>query len=324
EFEVLSRWSLGDPERIVAAITGNTPLRIDASDVAHTVEFLRRQQLLRVDDPGGVALLEAVARQANPARWKWLLHNYLFVRIPLVRPQRFLGWLAPRVGFLYTRGCRLAVLLATLLGLLLAARQWDVFIHTFGDMMSPAGIAGFGVALLVAKSLHELGHAVTATRLGVRVAHMGVAFLVLWPMLYTDTGESWKLADRRDRFRIAAAGMAVEFALAGLATLAWGLVDDGALRSALFFLATTSWVLTLAINASPFMRFDGYFLLSDALDLPNLHARSFALARAVLRRRILGLQEPDPEAFEPGLRRFLIGFAFTTWIYRLVVFIGIA
>src|SRR5690606_11934395 len=107
-------------------------------------------------------------------------------------------------------------------------------------------------------------------------------------------------------------------------TLAWGLVDDGALRSALFFLATTSWVLTLAINASPFMRFDGYFLLSDALDLPNLHARSFAFARAALRRWILGLREPDPEVLEPALRRFLVGFAFATWLYRLVVFVGIA
>ena len=324
EFEVLSRWPLGDPGRIAAAITAETPLAIDADDVVQTVEFLRQQQLLRVNDPQGVALLEAIARRANPARWKWLLHNYLFIRIPLVRPQRFLGWLAPKLGFLYTRGCAIAVLAATILGLLLAARQWDVFVHTFSDVMSPAGIAGFALALVFAKTLHELGHAVTATRLGVRVAHMGVAFLVLWPMLYTDTGESWKLADRRDRFRIAAAGMAVEFALAGIATLAWSLADDGALRSALFFLATTSWVLTLAINASPFMRFDGYFLLSDALDLPNLHARSFALARAMLRRRILGLAEPDPEAFEPGLRRFLIGFAFTTWIYRLVVFIGIA
>ncbi len=324
EFEVLSRWSLGDPARIAAAIGADTPLAVDTQQVEQTVEFLRGQQLLRVDDPGGVALLEAIARRANPARWKWLLHNYLFFRIPLVRPQRFLAWLAPRVGFLYTRGCAVAVLAATILGLLLAARQWDVFLHTFGDVTSPAGIAGFALALVFAKTLHELGHAVTATRLGVRVAHMGVAFLVLWPMLYTDTGESWKLADRRERFRIAAAGMAVEFALAGLATLAWSLVDDGALRSALFFLATTSWVLTLAINASPFMRFDGYFLLSDALDLPNLHARSFALARAALRRRILGLREPDPEVFEPGLRRFLVGFAFATWLYRLVVFIGIA
>ena len=324
EFEVLSRWSLGDAGRIAASITADTPLAIDADDVAQTVEFLRQQQLLRVSDPQGVALLEAIARRASPARWKWLLHNYLFIRIPLLRPQRFLAWLAPKLGLLYTRACAVAIVAATIVGLLLAARQWDVFLHTFTDVMSPAGIIGFALALLFAKSLHELGHAVTATRLGVRVAHMGVAFLVLWPMLYTDTGESWKLADRRDRFRIAAAGMAVEFALAGLATLAWSLAGDGPLRSALFFLATTSWVLTLAINASPFMRFDGYFLLSDALDLPNLHARSFALARAVLRRRILGLQEPDPEAFEPGLRRFLIGFAFTTWIYRLVVFIGIA
>lgn len=324
EFEVLSRWSLGDAHRIAAAIREDTPLAIDAEDVLQTVEFLRQQQLLRVDDPGGVALLEAIARRANPARWKWLLHNYLFIRIPLLRPQRFLGWLAPRLDFLYTRGCMVAVLVATITGLLLAARQWDVFLHTFSDVMSPAGIVGFALALLFAKTLHELGHAVTATRLGVRVAHMGIAFLVLWPMLYTDTGESWKLADRRQRFRIAAAGMAVEFALAGLATLAWSLAEDGALRSAFFFLATTSWVLTLAINASPFMRFDGYFLLSDALDLPNLHARSFALARAMLRRRILGLREPDPEVFEPRLRRFLVGFAFATWIYRLVVFIGIA
>lgn len=324
EFEILSRWALADPARIAASIAADTPLQVDADDVLATLEFVRRQQLVRAGSAQDVALLEAMARKARPARWKWLLHNYLFIRIPLFRPQRLLAWLAPRLGWLYTRTAATIVLVATVLGLLLASRQWDAFVHTFTDVLSPGGLAGFALALIVAKSLHEFGHAVTATRLGTRVAHMGVAFLVLWPMLYTDTGESWKLADRRDRFRIAAAGMAVEFALAGLATLAWSLVDDGALRSALFFLATTSWVLTLAINASPFMRFDGYFLLSDALDLPNLHERSFALARAMLRRTILGLDDPDPEAFEPGLRRFLIGFAFLTWAYRLIVFTGIA
>jgi putative peptide zinc metalloprotease protein len=324
EFELLSRWALRDPARILRAVGEETPLTVDADDLTQLIAFFRQHQLLRASDSAAVDHLRQMAERAKASRWQWLLHNYLFFRIPLVRPQRALQALAPWLGRLYSRPFFIASVCAAVLGLALAARQWDVFVHTFADYLSPQGLLGYAAALFFAKTLHELGHAITATRRGVRVAHMGIAFLVMWPMLYTDTGESWKLADRRQRFEIAAAGVASEFALAGFATLAWSLVDDGAMRSALFFLATTSWVLTLGINASPFMRFDGYFLLSDALDLQNLHARSFALARVRLRRWLLGWQEPDPEHFEPGLRRFLIGFAFVTWIYRLVVFLGIA
>ena len=324
EFELLSRWSLNDPHAILNAVRQQTPLDPSLGDLEQLAGFFRKHQLLRQSNAAGVDYLRDAARRARVGRWRWLLHNYLFFRIALVRPQRFLQAVAPWLGKLYSRPFFFVSLAAAALGLLLAARQWDGFVHTFNDFLSPEGFAGYAVALFIAKSLHELGHAVTATRYGVRVAHMGIAFLVMWPMLYTDTGESWKLPDRRQRFRIAAAGMATEFALAGFATLAWSLVDDGALRSVLFFLATTSWILTLGINASPFMRFDGYFLLSDALDLPNLHARSFALARVRLRHLLLGWNDPDPEPFEPGLRRFLVAFAFITWIYRLVVFIGIA
>ena len=153
---------------------------------------------------------------------------------------------------------------------------------------------------------------------------MGVAFLVMFPMLYTDTGESWRLKDSRQRLAIASAGIAVELALAGIATLAWTLAPDGAFRNGMFFLATTSWVLTVAINASPFMRFDGYFIASDVLDLPNLHERSSALARTWMRRVLLGFDEKWPETFTDGKRRVLIGFALFTWLYRLTVFIGIA
>ncbi|MFT3802451.1 MAG: HlyD family efflux transporter periplasmic adaptor subunit [Burkholderiaceae bacterium] len=324
EFEMLSRWAIGDADAIVEAIGRETPLTVSVDDVEQLARFFRQHLLLRAADPGSVDYLKQAARAARPARWKWLLHNYLFIRVPLVRPQALLARLAPALGFLYTRGFLVATLAATLLGVLLAARQWDSFVHTFHDFLSPGGLLGYALALMFAKTLHEMGHAITATRLGVRVAHMGVAFLVMWPMLYTDTGESWKLSDRRKRFAIAAAGMATEFALAGFATLAWSLVDDGAIRSALFFLATTSWILTLGINASPFMRFDGYFLLSDLLDMQNLHARSFALARTRLRNALLGWNDPDPEPFEPGLRRFLTGFAILTWLYRLMVFVGIA
>lgn len=324
EFEMLAHWRLREPARVLEAIAATTPLVPRPEELFALRDFLRRHQLLRVATAAETQALEQQRLATAGSRWQWLLHNYLFIRVPLVRPQDWLQRLLPRVAFLYSRGFAVFTVACTLLGLLLALRQWDRFTHTFQDFLTPAGLLGFALALLLAKTLHELGHALTATRYGVRVAHMGIAFLVLWPMLYTDTAGSWKLADRRQRFAIAAAGIAAELALAGFATLAWSLADDGPVRSALFFLATTSWLVTLAINLSPFMRFDGYFLLSDALDLPNLHQRSFALARVALRRGLLGWREPDPEPFTPALRRALIVFAWSTWIVRLVVFVVIA
>ncbi|MEI7445155.1 MAG: HlyD family efflux transporter periplasmic adaptor subunit [Burkholderiales bacterium] len=325
EFELLSRWVEGlDPASLVAQVAVETPLRPRVAQVEAMVNFLRAQHLLRADSAADTERLRRAADAQRESPLKWLLHHYLFFRVPLVRPGAWLKRTQPRIDLLWSRGFAIATLVAAVTGLLLAAREWDTFTHSLRDTLSPEGLAGFLVALVFAKTLHELGHAFTATRYGLRVPQMGVAFLVMWPMLYTDTGEAWKLADRGRRLRVAGAGIATEFALAAWATLAWCLVDDGNAKSALFFLATTSWVLTLAVNASPFMRFDGYFLLSDALDLPNLHERAGALARAWLRRTLLGWDEPDPEAFPPRLRRGLVAFALTTWLYRLVVFIAIA
>ena len=326
EFELLTRWHSASAAETLAATRAEAGLDVSVDELAMLLDFLARHHLLRASEPAATQALVDEAARARDARLRRLLHDYLFFRVALVRPQAWLERLLPRVRFLASRPFLILTALATVLGLLLALRQWDVFLHSLGASMSWQGLLGYGAALAVAKTLHELAHAFTATHYRVRVAHMGVAFLVLWPMLYTDTGEAWKLASRRQRFTIAAAGIAAELALAGFATLGWSLAPDGALRDALFFLATTSWVLTLAINASPFMRFDGYFLLSDALDLPNLHQRAFALARHGLRRAVLGDgagREP-PEAFEPGLRRALVVFAWLTWAWRLVVFVGIA
>ena len=146
----------------------------------------------------------------------------------------------------------------------------------------------------------------------------------MFPMPYTDTSESWKLGQSNKRLHIASAGIVAELALAGFATLAWALTPDGSLRSGLFFLATTSWLLTLTINLSPFMRFDGYFILSDWLDFPNLHERSGALAKVWLRRTLLGFKDAWPEELPRSSLFSLIAFAITTWAYRLVVFLGIA
>ncbi|NYT61175.1 HlyD family efflux transporter periplasmic adaptor subunit [Alcaligenaceae bacterium] len=322
EYECLLRWP-GEPARIAAEVAATTTLAVDESLVQEFAQFLEQNRLLR---PGAEAL-ERLKQQANAPGWRhwnWWLHHYLFVRVPLLRPDRLLLWLLPWVAPLFTRTALILLLCATGLGLVLVTKQWDVFTHSVMDLVSPAGIVGFLLALVVSKTLHEMGHALVATRQGLRVAHMGVAFVVLWPMLYTDTGESWRLRSSRQRLAISVAGISVELALAGLATLVWALLDDGTLRQSMLYLATTAWVLSLALNVSPFMRFDGYFILSDVLDFPNLHERAGAMARVVLRRGLLGLPDPYPEQLEPRTRRILTVFAFATWLYRLGVFLAIA
>ena len=322
EFECLIRWG-ATPARIAEQIAGTTPLRPDPDQVIALADFLGKNQLLR---PGIVDTDRLAARSlgAQWTQWRWWLHHYLFFRIPLLRPQHLLGRIAGHLDGLFRKQTLWAILLLSGCGLLIVLRQWDVFSRSVVDSISPEGLVGFALALVVGKTLHELGHALTATHFGVRVAHMGLAFVVMWPMLYTDVGESWKLQSRYQRLAVSSAGILTELALAGLATLGWALTDPGFMRTAFLYLATTSWVLSLALNLSPFMRFDGYFILSDLLDFPNLHERSSALARTALRRGVLGLPEAWPEEFPATQRRLLISFAFTTWFYRLVVFLGIA
>jgi putative peptide zinc metalloprotease protein len=185
-------------------------------------------------------------------------------------------------------------------------------------------LLNYAITLVGVKLLHEFGHGLVAKRHGCRVPTMGLAFMVLWPMPYTDTNEAWKLADHWQRLQIAAAGVATELIVAVWATLAWGLLPDGDLRSAAFLLATTTWVSTLLVNCSPFMRFDGYFVLSDFLEMPNLHARAFALARWRLREALFSLGAEPPEPFTPWRARALQLFAYAVWVYRLVLFLGIA
>ncbi|WP_246174175.1 HlyD family efflux transporter periplasmic adaptor subunit [Paraburkholderia hayleyella] len=322
EFECLARWGQ-TASAIQQQISAETALRPGLEQIHAFIQFLARNQLLRLE-PGRTPLPAASATGFAWLTWRWWLHHYLFFRIPLVRPQRWLKRLTSRLDWLFHPATGIAVLLLSLLGIVRVLHQWDTFRAAVVESFSPEGLFSFALAVIAAKTLHELAHALVATRLGVRVAHMGIAFVVLWPMLYTDTGESWKLLRSRQRLAISAAGIVCELALAGLATLGWVLTEPGALRNGLLYLATTSWVLSLGLNASPFMRFDGYFILSDLLDMPNLHERAFAQARVWLRRTLAGLDETPPEVFTPLKRRLLIAFALVTLLYRLVLFLGIA
>lgn len=324
DFEMLTRWQLRTAQAVAQSVRQETTLDVQPEDAQALEAFLRQHGLLQGQSAAAVDTMRQLATAQTRGAGEWLLHHYLFFRLPLVRPQEKLARLLPRVSWLFSPAMLAVVLIASLIGMVMVLHQWDAFTSSFVDHLTWQGAFGFAIAVTFAKTLHELGHAFTATRYGVRVAHMGVAMVVMFPMLYTDTSESWKLTNPRQRLAIASAGIVTELALAGFATLLWSLTPDGTLRTALFFLASTSWVLTLAVNASPFMRFDGYFILCDLLNFPNLHERAGNMARTWVRRSLLGLQLEWPETTSAPQRGWLIAFAITTWLYRLVVFLGIA
>lgn len=324
EMAMLSRWSMGNAAQIVAEVNQTSALTLDDSDVQYFNRFLQANSLTRVSGDEAMAQFARQVEQSRVSIWRKLLKNYLFFRIPLWHPDRFLGATLPWIEPFFSRTFLKLTLLVAVLGLFLAGRQWETFKHTFLHFFTLEGAALAGLTLCFTKILHEFGHAYTCKRFGARVATMGVAFLVMMPVLYTDTSGSWKLTRRRQRMAIGAAGMMTELVLAAWATLAWSFLPDGMLRSAAFMLATTTWIMTLAINLSPLMRFDGYFLLSDGLQMPNLQNRGFAIGRWQMREWLFGLGDAPPEHFPRWLQRTLVGYAFAVWIYRFFLFTGIA
>ncbi|CEJ13347.1 Peptidase family M50 [bacterium YEK0313] len=297
-------------------------VEIDVREIEAFSGFLKANHLT-AGAAGDWRRLYEAGQQRRSLAWR-ILHGYLFFRIPLVRPNRFLRATWPFVSFLFTRGSVIGLAFIGLAGLYLVSRQWDAFLSTFSYLFSFDGVIAFGVALVLVKLAHELGHAYMAVRFGCHVPTMGIAFVVLAPMPYTDVTDAWRLTDRRQRLMIDAAGMMVEIGIAAVATFLWAFLPDGPARSVVFTLATASWLMSLAVNLSPLMRFDGYYLLSDLLGVENLQQRAFALGRWRLRELLFGIGFAAPERFPPRLHSLLIAYAWFTWLYRLVLFFGIA
>jgi putative peptide zinc metalloprotease protein len=327
EFELIARWKESrDAATLAARVAAETPLRPTVEEIKDLLLFLNTNQLLAAGSSAARESLAARVRMTSEQSWfEHLLHTYLFFRIPLLRPDAFLARALPYTDVFFTRGFVVVVAVVLGLDLYLVSREWYNFTDALGRIFSPSAFLYYAIAVTFSKVVHELAHAFAARRYGVRVPTLGVAFLVLWPYLYTDTGETWKLGDRRKQLVIACAGMGAELVVAVFSTLLWALSPEGAAKSVFFVLASSTWLMTLAINASPFMRFDGYFVLSDLLDFPNLHERGGACAKWWLRRTFFGLDSPMPEPqLRPSQRAWLIAFAYVTWVYRLTVFIGIA
>ena len=326
-YELLSVWSeQHDVNSLLSAVAEKFATKVETRQVEKLLEFLIESNLTTESPTGDWRYFAASARRRARAHGPLmrLAHNYLFFRIPVWRPQRFLTSTLPLVAPFYTRTAAMVVLFLGICGIYLASRQWDDFLHTTDFFFSWQGALYFGLALILVKALHELGHAYTAVRYGCYVPTLGIAFMMLTPLLYTDVTDAWKLRDRRQRLWIDSAGIVVEVAIALVATFLWAFLPDGPMRSAAFMLATAGWIMSLAINLNPFMRFDGYYILAELLGIENLQSRAFALARWRLREILFGLGRPCPENLPKSTVTWLTLWGWATWVYRLFLFIGIA
>jgi len=324
EFEILSRWQVGEADAIVTAVNSDTTLTIDSSHIERVLQFLQANDLVESVHREALSNLLDKRKRIEKPKGRFAPHKWLFLRFRLIRPDKFLTKTLPYVKFFYTREFWFVFAAMLCISVYLIGRDWERFINTFLYFYNPAGLAYLFTGIFVSKIIHEFAHAYTAKYYGCRVPAMGVVFLVFWPVFYTDTTDAWQLSSRKKQLYIGAAGMMAELVLAVFASFAWVFLPDGVLRSIAFFIATVAWVMTLFINLNPFLRFDGYYLFSDLLQVDNLQSRSFALARWWLREKTCGFGEDAPYQFPKKKRKILIVYAFLTWGYRFLIFTGIA
>ena len=322
--DILANWSSEPAADALARLKKTTHSDIEEDELKEITEFLFAQKLTETppaDDPETLARQEAASRKPFHEQ---LIHKYLFFRIPLFQPHKFLDATAPIVSFMFKRLTWIIISIIGLIGLFFTARQWEQFMATFMHFFTLEGFMFYALTLVIIKGLHELGHAFTARHFGVRIPIIGVAFLVMFPVLYTDTTDAWRLKDKRKRLLIDAGGIIVELSIAAIALFLWSFLPDGPARSAAFFAATTSWVLSLMVNLNPCMRFDGYYLLGDLFSIQNMQARGFEIGRWKMRETLFNLGLPKPELLPSKKTTGLLIYAYTTWVYRFFLFIGIA
>lgn len=323
-FRLIKNWRGGEDIQNFEKKINTQGIETTGDEIKSFVGFLQQNNLIIQPQGQGVPYL---MQQKNSLKKSWLMnliHSYLFFKIPLFTPDEWLGRTYNKVKFLGSKKIRNIIYILGFIGLFLVIQQFENFSKTFLYFFSIKGLMLYFITLVFVKCLHELGHAYIAKHHGCRVSAIGIAFLVFFPFLYTDTTDAWRLRNHKERLLINFAGIFTELHLALIATFVWGVLPEGGLKSAAFFIATTSWISSIAINISPFMRFDGYYVFSDWLKAENLQPRSFALAKWKTRETLFGFNHKPPEEINPSRRWTFIIYAWSTWVYRLFLFIGIA
>jgi len=287
-------------------------------DLIHLLQYLHVADLLVCDLPPNTQELFARREQKKQQRWLRLLMNPLTWNIPLGNPDRLLDKLMPLARLLASRTMGIVWLFVVGYALLQVGVHWTQLTQGHLDrVLSPSNLFLLWLTYPCFKVLHELGHGLFTKVWGGQVNDCGLVFVVGTPLPYVDASAATGFQSKRQRLMVGAAGMAVELFLAALALLLWLQLPNGFLRDFLYNIMIIGGVSTLFFNGNPLMRFDGYHLLTDACDLPNLATRANQQFSYLLRRYAYGVSGVFSPAVNYREAVLLTGYSVAAFAYRL-------
>jgi putative peptide zinc metalloprotease protein len=249
-----------------------------------------------------------------------LLMSPLSLKFPLFDPERFLETTMPLFRpFFSWYGAVLWLAIVTG-AVVQAGLHWDELTKDITDrVLAPSNLLLIWITFPLLKAFHEFGHAYAVKRWGGEVHEMGVMLLVLMPVPYVDASAASAFRDKYPRVIVGSAGMLVEAVVAALALLVWINVEPGLVRALAYNVILIAGVSTVIFNANPLLRFDGYYILGDLIEIPNLRVRANRYFSYLTERYLLGLNEVQEPEGTPGEKRWFVTFAVTSFIYRMFV-----
>ena len=254
------------------------------------------------------------------AEWRRRLWTPLALRFPLWDPDRFLDRTMPYVGWLFGWIGALLWLAVVGTGAVLTATHWtDLTKDVIDRLLAPQNLLLLWLVYPAVKALHELGHAYVTKKFGGEVHEIGVMLLVLTPVPYVDATAAWGFRDKGQRMLVGAAGIAVELFLGSLALFVWLTTEPGATRAIAYNVMLISGISTLLFNGNPLLRFDGYYVLADAIEIPNLGTRANRYLGYLFQRYALAVKDGDSPAETLGERVWMAGYGVAAFFYRAFI-----
>ena len=293
-------------------------------EVVELLMQLYTNDLLHCDVTPDAAELFERYRKRRRMKWKQWLLNPLSLKIPLIDPDAFLTRWSDRLAWLFSVRGAVLWLVVVLPALLLAAQHWNELGDNISDqLLATSNLLALALIYPIIKALHELGHGFAAKVWGGSVHEMGLMFLVFAPVPYVDASTASAFPSKYRRAVVGAAGMLVETFIAALAMYAWVMVEPGVVRSLLFNVMLIAGVSTVIVNGNPLLRFDGYFIMVDLIEMPNMAQRGQRYLRYLSDRYLFSAKSIEPPEETPSEKRWLFYYTISAWIYRILITISI-